>query len=263
MIVLLVLIGLGFSSQESQNDLRYIGIPTGSPGLIVRYITGQPTKGGRIKLLQFSPYTLYDCCGSATQYAMGSGRLDMAVMCTESALTLVKKNRQYIIAGPVIQNSDILVTREGIVSYEAAIAVSQKRMFQHQIVKERFGPHSRPVPMLHSAVPFAYGRGVVQGAVVDITQAFNLPGILSPAVEKGRPNRVTHVMVIKKSLQENKGYHLFMDRYARAVDRMQRREDLLHLLKTYVSEDMTIGEVDTWEKMNIRFMYPLNSRQQG
>jgi hypothetical protein len=261
--VLLVLFSLGFASRGKQNEIRYIGIPDGAAGVVVRYVTEKKVGGRAIRTIRFTPYTLYDCCASATQYAMGSGRLDMAVMCPEAARALVAKDQRYEFAGPVIENSDVLVTRPDIKAWPLDIAVSQKRRFQQQLVKQRLGPRGRPVPMLHSAVPFAYARCAVQGAVVDITKAFNLGGVLSPAAGRDDGGMITYVLVVKKKLRDKKHYHQFMACYAQAVREAQNRDALLNLLKTYVSDDITIGDVETWQKMNVYFTPPLSSRRQG
>jgi hypothetical protein len=261
--VLLILFTLGFASRGEQNEIRYVGVPDGAAGVMVRYVTEEKVGGRAIRTIRFAPYTLYDCCASATQYAMGAGRLDMAVMCPEAAQALVAKDKRYEIAGPVIVNSDVLVTRPDTSAGPLAIAVSQKRRFQHRLVKQRLGPRGRPVPMLHSAVPFAYARCIVQGAVVDITKAFNLGGVLSPAADQDGGGMITYVLVVKRRLQDKKHYHQFMAHYAQAVREVQNRDVLLNLLKTYINDDITIGDVKTWQKMNVHFTHPLNSRRRG
>lgn len=248
--------------EEKDTPVRFIGIPAGSPGLIIRYLADEKTDGNKVRAVTFSPYTLYDCCASATQYAMGSGRLDAAVMCIDAASALLKKDRRYMVAGPVILNSDVLVTREAPAFQELSIAVSQNRAFQQKIIERHLGAMGRPVFMLHSAVPFAYGRGVVQGAVVDITQALNMNGQLFSATGDDGRDMVTHVMVIKKTLKDEKDFQQFMDRYEKAAVRMQDRENLFNLMKTYVSADMTMGDTDIWKKMNVRFIPLLNSLRQ-
>jgi hypothetical protein len=260
--VLLILFSIGFASHSQKNNIRYVGVPDGAAGVMVRYVAEEKVGGCAIRTIRFTPYTLNDCCASTTQFAMGAGRLDMAVMCPEAAQALVKKDQRYEIAGPVIENSDVLVTRPDALAGPMAIAVSQKRRFQYRLVKQRLGTRGRPVPMFHSAVPFAYARCSVQGAVVDITRAFKIEGVLSPATD-GDDGMITYVLVVKKRLQDKEHYRQFMTRYAQAVREAQKRDVLLHLLKTYVNDDITIGDVETWQKMNVHFTYPLNSRRRG
>ncbi len=259
---LLVLLLLGLVKDWQKDAISYMGLPDGSAGLLARYVLSEKIGKHGIQTVGFEPYTLYDCCASATQYAMGSGRLDIAIMCTEAARELVARDRRFEIAGPVMMNSDIFIIRPNTDLRESAIGVSQKREFQRQMVRKRFGAKSRSVPMLHAAVPFAYARGVVQGAVVDITKAFNLEGELASAVVNGQ-DVYTYVMVIKKSLQGSNQYQNFLAVYGQAVLEMNEPNNLLHLLQTYVSADITLGDIEKWTKMNVRFICPSTFPRQG
>ena len=170
LVTLLVILLLGFAKAWQKDAISYMGIPDGSAGLLARYVLSEKMGTHAIQTVRFEPYTLYDCCASATQYAMGSGRLDIAIMCTEAARELIARDRRFAIAGPVMMNSDIFITRPNADLHQPAIGVSQKREFQRQMVLKRFGAKSRAVPMLHAAVPFAYARGVVEGAVIRYNQ---------------------------------------------------------------------------------------------
>ena len=120
------------------SGIRRIGIPDGTPGLIVRYVLEDKLKTSAVKSVAFEPYTLYDCCAAATQYALGAARLDMAVMCPDAAQILVAKNRRYKILGPVMFNSDIIITQSGNLPKAPTVAVSQQRNYQRQMVKQIF-----------------------------------------------------------------------------------------------------------------------------
>lgn len=252
---LLVIFLLNFAHIRQKNEISYLGIPDGAAGLLARYVLDEKMGAHTIHSIKFEPYTLYDCCASATQYAMGSGRLDIAIMCPEAAQELVAKDERFEIAGPVMLNSDILITRLDADLHQPAIGVSQKREFQRQMVFRHFGTKSKAVPMLHAAVPFAYARGVIQGAVIDITKAFNLQGKITSASVNGR-DVCTYVLVNKKSLLGSNQYHHFTKIYAEAVREMDNPHNLLKLLQNYVSVNITVGDVDKWTKMNVRFTYP-------
>ncbi len=259
---LLVIFLLGFVKDWQKDTISYMGIPDGSAGLLARYVLKEKMGTHAIQTVGFEPYTLCDCCASATQYAMGSGRLDIAIMCTEAARELVARDRRFTIAGPVMINSDIFITRPNADLHEPAIGVSQKRELQRQMVRKRFGAKSSAVPILHGAVPFAYARGVVEGAVLDITKAFNLEGEFSSAATNGQ-DVCTYVLVTKKSLQGSNQYQYFLAVYRRAVLEMNDPNNLLRLLWTYESADITIGDIEKWTKMNVRFTYPSTSPRQG
>lgn len=233
-----------------------MGVPDGAGGLIVRYVLQEKMNQHAIHTIRFEPFALNDCCASPAQYAMGSGCLDIAVMCSDAARVLVTKDPRYEIAFPVIKNSDIFIARADDSRRDLSIAVSQNRDFQQKMVKQRYGERGCPVPMLHSGVPFAYSKGIVQGAVVDITKAFTLDGVLSSAADNG-DDFITHVMVIKKSLKNNDTFRQFIEIYDQAVRETDSPERLLHLLRICESTDYTMREVEIWQKFNVRFMHSL------
>ncbi|MGB3226284.1 MAG: ABC transporter substrate-binding (seleno)protein SaoB [Desulforhopalus sp.] len=260
-LFLLIIFLLNFSHIRQTNEINYVGIPDGAAGLLARYVLDKKMEPHTIHSILFEPYTLYDCCASATQYAMGSGRLDIAIMCPEAAQELVARDDRFEIAGPVMLNSDILITRQNADLHQPSIGVSQKREFQRQMVFRQFGTKSSAVPMLHAAVPFAYARGVIQGAVIDITKAFNLKGEITSASVHGQ-DICTYVLVNKKSLLGSNQYHHFLEIYAEAVREMDNPHNLLRLLQNYVSVNITVGDVEKWKKMNVRFTYPFKYPRQ-
>jgi len=66
----------------------------------------------------------------------------------------------------------------------------------------------------------------------------------------------TYVLVKKKSLQKSSRFHQFLTDYEKAVREMENARNLLWLMQTYISADITIGDVKKWKKMNVRFAYP-------
>ncbi len=239
--------------------IHRIGVPSGTAGIIVRYVLAEKMGSQTIEAVGIESYTLYDCCAGAAQYALGSAHLDMAVLCPDAAEGLVSKDPRYVIIGPVTLNSDIFVMRPNTIS--PAIAVSQKRTYQHRLVTQRFGMSARPVPMMHSGVPFAYAKGVVQGAVIDIAKAFNMKGDYLAATDNGR-DVCTYVLVSKESLTDRTQYHRFRALYEKAVQEMEVDDNLLRLLKTYLASTFTRRELVLWKKMNVRFTNPFTHRPQ-
>jgi hypothetical protein len=262
LVILLVASALAFSGKRVDGTILQVGIPDGAAGLVTNYVLQEKMRLPAIKSVRFEPYTLYDCCAGAAQYALGSGHLDIAILCPDAAQALVVKDRRFEIAGPVMVNSDIFIIRKGADLHAPVIGVSQKRACQQQMVTRHFGQHSSVIPMLHTAVPFAYARGIVQGAVVDIVTALSLEGALVTAADQGH-DICTSVLVVKKSLKDNKHYQHFLAQYTLAVREMEDQTNLLRLLQTYVSAQITSGDVETWKKMNVRFTDPSIYPRQG
>lgn len=249
------------AGERDDGSILKIGIPDGAAGVIVRYVIDEKMDRQRIQPVRYEPYVLHDCCAGATRFALGSGRLDMAIMCPDAADVLTKKDNRYEIVGPAMQNSDVFITRADHQSTETAIAVSQNRGHHLEMVTRRYGERGKAIPMLYGAVPFAYSKGMVGGAIVDITKAFNLEGEISHSAVKGRAVR-TYVMVCKKSVKGSGKYRRFMERYGSAVRETNDSNRLLYLLKNYFSADITMKEVEIWRKLDVNFTHPSDLRQQ-
>lgn len=262
LIVVLFLLLQQKMSLIEDREIRFVGVPDGAAGLLAHYVLTEKMAQHTIQAIQFEPYTLYDCCASASQYALGSGRMDIAIMCPDAARALIAKDNRFAIIGPVMMNSDIIIVRQDADLRDPVIAVSQKRIFQQEMVADQFGDTAEAAPMMHTAVPFAYARGVVQGAVVDITKSFDLAGT-PVGQEKRSTNICTYVLVSKKSLYESIQYQEFMERYADAVREIADSKRLLYILQTYASAQITMGDIKTWTKMNVHYTCPLTSPRQG
>lgn len=262
-IIALLVVFLLWSLRTGQREeFSLIGIPDGAAGLLARYVLDEKMGTTAIRGIRFEAYTLYDCCASASQYAMGSGHLDAAIVCPDTARELVEKGDSFEITGPVMMNSDIFITRLDPGLSRQQIAISQKRSFQREMVTQRFGAAGKAVPMFHGAVPFAFARGVVQGAVLDITKALPLQGEIASAVTDGH-EVCTYVMVNKKEIRNTDGFRRFLADYEKAVLEMDDAENLLRLMQTYVSANTTRGDVVQWKKMNVRFICPFSYLPQG
>ena len=57
--------------------------------------------------------------------------------------------------------------------------------------------------------------------------------------------------------------NIFWRYMAQAVLEMNDPNNLLRLLQTYVSADITIGDIEKWTKMNVRFTCPSTFPRQG
>lgn len=255
------LFGLGGGGCRVDDKIDHIGIPEGSTGLLTAYVLKEKMARHGIKTVRFEPHTLYDCCAATTQYALGSGHLDMAIMCPDAAAALIAKDGRFMVIGPVMYNSDILVIRQNSREKPPKVAVSQNRDLQGRLVTARFGDGAQVVPMMRGAVPFAFARGQVDGAVLDITKAFTLAGKVSGTPES-TPEVATAVLVVKQSLTTSDHYQLFVKGYIQALEDMTDQENLLELLRSYVSEHIHLGDINTWKAMNVKFANPFASRRQ-
>lgn len=238
--------------------MQRIGVPEGAAGLLVPYVLQEKMTLSGIQAVHYEQQLLYDCCAATSQYALSSGHLDLAIMCPDAALTLIESNQRFEIVGSVLVNGDVFVLGSDR-DVPATVGISQKREYQRQMVHERFGKQSAAVPMLHAAVPFAFARHEVDAVVVDITRALNLTGTVQSGGDRNR-DRVTAVLVARKSSASGDLYHQFLQNYEEAVRETAQPATLLRLLQNYLSPNIDMGDVHVWQQMNVRFVSPSSSR---
>jgi len=251
---LLALISSGTALLKENGELRRVGVPEGAAGLLAAYVLQEKMATAVALTVRFEQHTLYDCCAAASQYALGSGNLDVAILCPDAARTLVEKDERFEIVGPVLVNADVFVIRPNGKEL-SAVGISQKREHQRQMVAERFGDRCEVIPMLHSAVPYAFAKLEVDAVVTDIVQAFSLAGDFHAGEVNGL-DLVTAVLVVKKAVKADQQYRLFLREYEDAVREMAEPEKLLRLLQTYASVHISIGDVNVWNRMKVRFVSP-------
>ncbi len=250
---LVFLVGLVDLPQQGVT-VRRVGVPEGAAGLLAAYVLQEKMAASGLNVVRYERQILYDCCAAASQFALGAGHLDLAILCPDAARTLVEKDRRFEIVGPVLVNGAIFVVHPDS-DIPAAVGISQKREYQRHMVTERFGKSCVAIPMLHAAVPFVFARHEVDAVVLDITRAFNLTGTFYPA-GTGSRDLVTAVLVVKKTIKTDRQYRLFLQNYQDAVQEMAEPARLLDLLQTYAPGHISIGDVNKWKQMNVRFVSP-------
>jgi len=236
-----------------------IGVPDESAGLIVDYLIHEKKVNCTVVTGAIAVYPIKDCCTANMEWALGSGELDMAILCPEAAARLIQKDARFVVLGPCMINSDIIVLAPEAPITGLRIAVSHRRHFQRQMVYAAFGPDSRPVPMLQAGVAFAYAKGVVDGAVMDVLKGFYLKGKM---IQPGETDRdwTTCVFVVKKAFQQTLDFKNFMVVLKDAVHDLNQPMPLRQALRKYRKTELTDEMAEQWKTLNIKFVHPFDSR---
>ncbi len=245
------------STKERTDPKLKIGIPDSTGGLIFQYVLLEKMSKGSVVFQEMSAYPIKDCCTTTSEWALSSGSLQMAVMCPDSAQRLVKKDPRYEILGPCALNTDIMILRNKFGVAAKKIAVSQGRDFQKTLVRKLLGEKAISVPVMTSAIPYAYAKGVVDGAVIDILKGFQLQGEMIPSSKPGE-NLVTYVLVIRKAFKENSLYQKFFNSYKEALDELNNKEVLHNVVMKYGKVELTEERLKKWKEMKVRFILPIS-----
>lgn len=236
-----------------------IAVPDESAGLIVEYLIHEKGVNCTVVTGAIAVYPIKDCCTANMEWALSSGELDMAIMCPDAAARLIQKDARFAILGPCMINSDVIILAPAAPITGLRIAVSHRRHFQRQMVYSAFGSGSRPVPMLHAGVAFAYAKGVVDGAVMDALKGFYLKGKMIQPGETGR-DWTTYVFVVKKAFQQTPDFKDFMAVLKDAVHELNQPTQLRQALKKYRKTELTDEMAEQWKILNIKFVHPFDSR---
>ncbi len=253
-IALIVLCAAG---EQARSKKIKIGVPDDSAGLLIHYIIHEKQFQGAEVVRQFEMYPIRDCCTTTSEWALSTDALDMAVMCPDAARILLEKDPRYKILGPCLLNSDMIVTKPGI--RPKKIAVTRKRGYQEKLVRERFGADTAAIPMLSSAIPFAYEKNAVNGAVIDVLKGLRLDGE-KHSVSDGFSDVVTYMLVIRKSFAENPLFNEFMKVYKQSVEELEYPDVLQQALRQYKNRSFSKYEIMQWKQMRVKFVFPSNAR---
>ena len=255
LLPLMICVIFFFSSREPNGPEMKIGVPDCAAALIISYIVNEKMARSAGILEKFSVYPTKDCCTTTAEWALSTGALKIAVMCPEAARRLIGKNPRYEIVGPCAVNSDVVVVRNQNGSGHKKIAVAYRRDFQKNLMKRLFGRNATAVPMVSSAIPFAYEKRAVDGVVIDILKGFQLQGEMIPSSGKDG-DLVTYVLVVQKTFKESSLFREFLDGYQHAVNDLNQDKVLLRVAKSYGRFEWSEEKVKRWRKMGVRFTLP-------
>lgn len=255
--VLSLLFALTFTAlpQRDENTGKIkIGTPDDTGGMIIHYLVNE--KGFQDAAIKndFETYPLKDCCVSASQWALSTDLIDLAVMCPDAAENLLGKDNRFEVFSPVLLNSDVVVVKPGISPQK--IGVVQNRGYQLKIVNDKFGPDSVAVPMLQSAIPYAFEKNAVDGVVVDLLKSYSLEGDKLASATKGGDN-VTYVLVVRKSFKEDPRFREFITLLQQSANELNQPDILQAEIYKYQQITITKEEVEKWSRFRIRFLFTI------
>jgi hypothetical protein len=236
---------------NSVNDGQIkIGAPPGVSLILADYVAaGMGTVKGAT--LALDVISLLDCCSANTEMALSSLSLDAALLCPDAAEALISSDDRYVIVGPCVANSAILVVR-GDPSSARTIGISQNHLYQNDIVSALLGPAAETVPMEATALSYAYDKGEVDGVVIDIEEALQLTGTML-CVGGNKGDFITYDLVARKDLP---GLGRLTDAFAAAATALNNPANLQAAIASYGQFPASAGEAEEWIQENVRFLAP-------
>jgi hypothetical protein len=221
-----------------------IGSPLGIGGILVHFIAGRAAAGG----LSYDVIEIEDCCSTTSQIALASGDLDAAVLCPDAAGVLVSRNSNFVIAGPVIQNSDVLLVHDK--SSVQHVGIAQEHLYEQHIIHQVLQSDCQISQVSPAGLAMSYSAGQLDGIVVDIPQAMSLEGTILPAGAGGKENITTYVLVVRKDLAE---YSQVVKDFSSAARELSDIPTLQKTIAAYNVYPTSETEAQKWVDFNVKF----------
>ena len=196
---------------------------------------------GDVGSLEVSQLT--DCCGSAAQWAITSGDLDIGFYCSDIALTLINIDGGLEIYGPTIMNAEVAALA---CKREAArtFAIPLKRLFLGDVVRKGFPAVTEIDQASIASLHYVLAGGNVDGIVVDIAKALRAPDFDYQPLSGGE--YVSYCLVAKKAVIGTPRFERFIEAYNLAVDEFN---DIAFLKERYDMDDAF------WQSVETKFLY--------
>ena len=243
-----IIAGKGSSTSAS---LR-IACANDAAGMIVVYAAEKiggaeikKTAGQHVSFLRF-----VDCCGAQAEFALGAGKFDMAVLCPDAAEMFLKNNASFIIAGEVIRNANVLVSKTDVVPLD--VGYTAGRALQGESAVAVLGDGINLIPMAPAALPYALEKGAADAIVLDILTALKFDAgffVITPLPR----DEATSVLVVNKDVVGTEPYNNFLDAYNESVDGMDG-ETLAGIFENRENINNGKEKAVLWQKMGTAFI---------
>ena len=196
---------------ETGGAVLRVGVGEGILGLMLKDVAdAESGSAADIEL-----HTFIDCCGSAAQWAMSSGELDIGFYCISISQTLINFNNELEIYGPAAMNSEVLALAEGVET-PASIAIPLKRSFLDDLVYSSYPSATEILQVTPIALNNALSGNHADAAVLDIAQAIKTPdAIFAPIAGE---QYVSYCMVVRKECIATPEFAAFVEAYNRVAD---------------------------------------------
>jgi hypothetical protein len=248
--VLLTAICLLLSCTERQEGIR-IAAPDDYCGVLAHYLV----KNKELTNAEFAGevFPLMDCCSTTTEWAMSADEIDVAWLCPDAAQNLLKKDSRFLILGPSLVNSQVLVIREG--GNPKRIAYSHKQEYQKALIQKRFGMDCEAIPVTPTALPYLYEKGSVDGVVVDVLKSLTIKGRHLHLSDDGA-DVINYVLVVSKAFRGSEIFPQFISALQNSTAKLNDIDVLTKILGE--GKKIAPAQVRQIGSQSVRFVLPQN-----
>lgn len=195
---------------------------------------------------EINPYPMMDCCSNKSTWSLTSGQLDAAVLCPEAAASFLAEHDDFILAGPLTYDTEVLVVanpRLKTIGYMSG----QDRQKKNLIAV--YGNDLHYAPVLATSLPYALSTEQIDAAVLDAGTAVWLDYPFVPL----QGDEPTTVLVVHKDFYASEEYKNFLSALENARAALNEFEAFQEAMKFLFTEEVGRKEFEKWLSIGIKF----------
>lgn len=164
---------------------------------------------------------LGDCCSSATQWALGSKKLDFAFLCPVITSSFLKKNQEFEIIGKTVVNGELILTRKSKNQDIDEIFYSKGRLEQYKMLKNNFSENIKIKSLSSTALIYALEKREIDTAVINYNMLENLKGEYRVIPYNGE--YVSYILVGRKKMKNSLKYKKFIEQQNKKTEVLKNK----------------------------------------
>ena len=188
-------------------------------------------------------YLFIDCCSNAGQWSLLTQDIDLGFYCSHISMAIVNQSEGFSIYSPVVMNGEVLgywTDPEDI----RTMAIPMKREHLAELVREQ-NPWVESIEEVSStSILYAFGDQQVDGAVMDIARAFQMPEYQYTRVCD--QDYVSYCLVVRDEIVDTPQFQTFLKYYNETAEALNDKANLQAL---YGMDDAF------WDSVNLKFLY--------
>lgn len=188
-------------------------------------------------------YLFIDCCSNAGQWSLLTQDIDLGFYCSHISMAIVNQSEGFSIYGPVVMNGEVLgywTDPEEI----RTMAIPMKREHLAELVREEYPWVEEIKEVSPTSILYAFGDKQVDGAVMDIARAFQMPEYQYTRVSD--QDYVSFCLVVRDDIVDTPQFQTFLQYYNQTVEELSRPGAMQAI---YGMDDAF------WADNNLKFLY--------
>lgn len=188
-------------------------------------------------------YLFIDCCSNAGQWSLLTQDIDLGFYCSHISMAIVNQSEGFSIYSPVVMNGEVLgcwTDPEDI----RTMAIPMKREHLAELVREEYPWVENIEEVSSTSILYAFGDRQVDGAVMDIARAFQMPEYRYTRVSE--QDYVSYCLVVRDDIIDTPQFQTFLRYYNQTVEELNNKDTLQAL---YGMDDAF------WDTVNLKFLY--------